>query len=143
MSNRRQASLWLWLFRMVVAALFLGTLMFPIVLLWLGFMPQAGVPLLGDYMTYAAIGISTVAIAANIGLSVVSRKWSQSGNSRVPAAIALRTIGGALIFAFAGFFGAAALMLEQSWAALIVAIVMTIGVVSRFPLNPFIDVGVE
>jgi len=47
---------------------------------------------------------------------------------------ALSTIGGATVFGFAAFFASAAMMLEQSLGTLILAIVMIIGIATRFPL---------
>jgi hypothetical protein len=86
-------------------------------------------------LTYTAIGVGLFAIGISAGLSIIARRsgTNPEGNRGI-AMLALNAIGGAIVFAFAAFFAAVAMMLEQSLGALILVVAMIVGIATRFPL---------
>jgi hypothetical protein len=68
-----------------------------------------------------------------VALTIGARK---SASGRRFAAIGISAIAGAIIFEFATFFATAAIIVEQSWGAWIVACAMLIGIASCFPFQP-------
>jgi hypothetical protein len=117
-----------------VAVLTLGPAVLLGVPFALGFGPKNDVPFLGDSVTFTAIGVGFMAIAVNQTLSILLRRWAaRLDGDRVMVPFGIRTIGGAVAFTFAAFFALVAMMLEQSWGAFVLAIVLILAIASRFP----------
>ena len=124
------------LLRIGVAILVLGQGAFVGMLLMFDFGPDGGEPFFGDFLTFSAAVVAFLAIAINAALAIALRRSMKRGNERGLTWLAVRTLGGAVAFQFAGFFCAAAMMLEQSWGAAILTAAMLLGTASRFPVRP-------